>query len=93
MKSDMTNSILTFILGVLAVLGVIFALRTMFLTRDFRTMQQQAVQCQTILMRVQALANETAAYNQKTPSPELLRILQSAQAGAQSKAKPAATTK
>lgn len=86
MKSDMTNTILTFFLGVLAVLGVVFALQTMFLTRDLRNLQTQATQCQNALMRVQALANETATYNQKTPSPELLRILQGAQASAQAKA-------
>ena len=86
MKPDMTNTILTFFLGVLAVLGVVFALQTMFLTRDLRNLQAQATQCQNALMRVQSLANETATYNQKTPSPELLRILQSAQATAQAKA-------
>ena len=86
MKPDMTNTILTFFLGVLAVLGVVVALQTMFLTRDLRNLQAQATQCQNALMRVQSLANETATYNQKTPSPELLRILQSAQATAQAKA-------
>jgi hypothetical protein len=80
MKSDMTNTILTFVLGFLAVLGVIFALQTMFLTREFRSLQIQAMQGQNGLVRVQALANDALAYNQKTPSPELTRILQAVQA-------------
>jgi Tfp pilus assembly protein PilV len=79
MKCDTTNTILTFVLGFLAVLGVIFAVQTMFLTREFRSLQQQALQGQNGLMRVQALLNDTIAYNQKTPSPELTRILQAAQ--------------
>lgn len=86
MKSDMTNTVLTFVLGVLAVLGVVFALQTMFLTRDLRNLQAEATQCQNALVRVQSLANESATYNQKTPSPELLRILQGAQATAQAEA-------
>jgi hypothetical protein len=80
MKCDTTNTILTFVLGFLAVLGVIFAVQTMFLTREFRSLQIQAMQGQNGLMRVQALANDALAYNQKTPSPELARILQIAQA-------------
>ncbi len=74
------SAILTFALGFLAVLGVIFAVQTMFLTREFRSLQIQAMQGQNGLMRVQALANDALAYNQKTPSPELARILQIAQA-------------
>jgi hypothetical protein len=80
MKSDMTNTILNFVLAFLVILGVIFALQTIFRTREFRSLTTQATVANTALMRVQALANETAAFNQKHPSPELTRILQAAQA-------------
>lgn len=76
MKCDTTNTILTFVLGFLAVLGVIFALQTIFLTRQFRSLQIQAMQSQNGLMRIQALVNDTEAYSQKSPTPELTRILQ-----------------
>ena len=79
MKCDTTNAILTFVLGVLAVAGVIFALQTIFLTREFRSLTMRAAMANTSLVQVQSLANDVAAYNQKTPSPELAKILQSAQ--------------
>jgi hypothetical protein len=79
MKCDTTNSILTFVLGVLAVAGVIFALQTIFLTREFRSLTFQATVDNTYLVQAQSLANDVAAYNQKTPSPELTKLLQAAQ--------------
>ena len=75
MKCDTTNTILTFVLGALVLLGVIFALQTIFRTREFRTLQVQANIDNANLMRLQALASDTAAYNQRYPSPELTRIL------------------
>jgi ABC-type transporter Mla subunit MlaD len=75
MKCEMTNTILTFVLGVLAVAGVIFALQTIFLTREFRQLTVQATVANNSLMQVQALANDVAAYNQKSPSPELTKLL------------------
>jgi hypothetical protein len=80
MKCDTTNSILTFVLGVLAVAGVIFALQTIFLTREFRSLTFQATVDNNYLVQAQSLANDVAAYNQKNPSPELTRLLQAAQA-------------
>jgi hypothetical protein len=80
MKCETTNTVLTYILGVLALLGVIFALQTIFRTREYRSMTVQAAQANNALMRVQSLANDVQAYNQKNPSQELARILQSAQA-------------
>ena len=80
MKCDSTNCILTFVLGVLAVAGVIFALQTIFLTREFRSLTVQAAMANSSLMQVQSLANDVATYNQKAASPELTKILQSAQA-------------
>ena len=80
MKCETTNAILTFILGVLAVAGVIFALQTIFLTREFRSLTVQATVANSSLLQAQSLANDVAAYNQKNPSPELTKILQSVQA-------------
>jgi hypothetical protein len=80
MKCETTNTVLTYILGVLALLGVIFALQTIFRTREYRSMTVQAAQANNAIMRVQSLANDVQAYNQKNPSQELARILQSAQA-------------
>ena len=34
MKCETTNAVLTFVLGALVVLGVVFAVQTIFLTRD-----------------------------------------------------------
>jgi hypothetical protein len=76
----MTNAVLTFALGVLAVAGVFFALRTIIITHELRSLTFQATACNSYLMQAQTLANDVAAYNQKTPSPELTRLLQAAQA-------------
>jgi len=79
MKSDITNKVLTFGLALLAVAGVIFALQTIFLTREFRALTVQATVANNSLMQVQALAADVAAYNQKSPSPELTKLLTTAQ--------------
>jgi hypothetical protein len=79
MKCETTNGILTFVLGVLLVLGVIFALQTINHTREFRALTSQAAQDQNFVLQAQALATDVAAYNQKTPSPELTKLLQSIQ--------------
>lgn len=80
MKCDTTNAILTFVLGVLAVAGVIFALQTIFLTREFRQLSVQATFANNSILQAQALAADVAAFNQKNPSLELTRILQAVQA-------------
>jgi hypothetical protein len=66
-------------LGVLAIAGVIFAIQTFNLTREFRALTMQASVANNSLLQVQALAADVAAYNQKTPSPELTRLLNAAQ--------------
>jgi len=80
MKCDTTNAILTFVLGVLAVAGVIFALQTIFLTREFRQLSVQATFANNSILQAQQLAADVAAFNQKNPSPELTKILQAVQA-------------
>ena len=79
MKSETLNGVLTFVLGVLVVLGVVFALRVFFVTRDSRTLQGQALMANSRLMQARELVADVAAYNQKAQSPELTRILQSLQ--------------
>lgn len=80
MKCNTTNAILTFALGVLVVAGVVFALQTVFLTKQFRTLSNQATFANNSLLQAQALATDVAAYNQKNPSPELTKVLQAVQA-------------
>jgi hypothetical protein len=72
------NSVLTFVLGAFVVLGVILALQTINRTREIRSLQIQAANINANYMRLQALASDVNAYNQKTPSAELTRILQAA---------------
>jgi len=48
MKCETTNSILTFVLGVVILLNVLFALRTINYTREFRSLQIQAAQDQAV---------------------------------------------
>jgi hypothetical protein len=79
MKSDSLNGVLTFVLGVLVVLGVYFALRVVFVSHDSRMLLNQMAFAGGQLKQASTLAADTAAYNQKYPSPELTRILQSLQ--------------
>jgi hypothetical protein len=80
MKNDNITTALNLVLAVLAILGVVFALQTIFRTRELRTLQFQATQANAYSMAVQALANDTLAYSQKNPNSDILRILQPAQA-------------
>jgi hypothetical protein len=80
MKCETTDAILKFVLVALVVLAVIFALQTIFRTRELRSLTQQATMAQNNLMRTQSLYNDTLAYSQKNPSPDLTRILQAVQA-------------
>ena len=79
MKSETLNGVLTFVLGVLVVFGVYFALRVTFVMHDTRMLQSQAVFANTRIIEAKALIADTQAYNQKNPSVELQRILQSLQ--------------
>ena len=79
MKSDTTTTLLNFILAVLVILGVVFALLSITRTREFRQLTTNATIANTALMRAQGLANDAAAFNVSAKSPELTRILQSVQ--------------
>jgi hypothetical protein len=80
MKSELTSLILTFVLGVFAMAGVLFALQTIFLTREFRSLSVQATVANSSLMQAQSLAADVGAYNAKFPSPELTKLLAGVQA-------------
>jgi hypothetical protein len=80
MKNDNITTALNLVLAVLAILGVIFALQTIFRTRTLRTLQIQATQANAYRMAVESILNDTVAYSQKNPNPEILRILQQVQA-------------
>jgi hypothetical protein len=80
MKSELTSLILTFVLGVFAIAGVLFALQTIFLTREFRSLSVQATVANSSLMQAQSLAADVGAYNAKFPSPELAKLLAGVQA-------------
>jgi len=84
MKSDTTTTVLTFVLGVLILLDVIFAWQSVMYTRQFRLLQFQALQDQATMTQLQQraqqldpLIKDVVAFNQKNPNPELTRILQS----------------
>ena len=79
MKSDLTHSILTFVLGVIAIAGVIFALQTIFRQQEFRSLTVQATIANNSLLQAQQLARDVEVYNQKSPSPELTKLLQAVQ--------------
>jgi hypothetical protein len=75
MKSDLANWLLTLVLAVLAVVCVILSLQTIFLTREFRSLSLQASIANNSLLQVRSLANDAGLYNQKSPNPELTKIL------------------
>ena len=75
MKNDNLTTALNLVLAVLAILGVIFALQTIFRTRTLRTLQIQATQANAYTMAVESLAQDAVAYSQKNPNPEIQRIL------------------
>jgi hypothetical protein len=80
MKNDNITTALNLVLAVLAILGVIFALQTIFRTRELRSLQMQATQANGYRMGVEALANDAIAYSKQNPNSEILHIVQPTQA-------------
>jgi hypothetical protein len=79
MKNDTTTTVLNFVLAVMVILGVTFALMAMSKTRELRQLTLNATIANNTIMRAASLANDTAAYNVQAKSPELARILASIQ--------------
>jgi hypothetical protein len=83
MKNDSTSTFLNFVLAALIILGVVFALLSIWRTRDLRRIDPQVrtelQQAQPVLLRVQGLMQETITYNNTAKDRELAEIIQSAQ--------------
>jgi|HubBroStandDraft_2_1064218.scaffolds.fasta_scaffold63278_3 hypothetical protein len=80
MKCETTNTVLKFALAALVTLAVVFALQTIFRTRELRSLIQQENMDKNNVMLMQSVYNDTLAYTQKNPSPDLTHILQAVQA-------------
>jgi hypothetical protein len=80
MKNDTTTTILNFVLAAFVGMSMVLAIFANHYTNQLPTLTVQAQQAGNSLMRLQALGNDVATYNATTKSPELTRILQSAQA-------------
>lgn len=74
MKCEVFNTVLTFLLGVTALFGVIFALQTIFHTRELRSLNSQVVTCQFNVNRLNLTLAAADQYG-KT-HPDLQRIIQ-----------------
>jgi multisubunit Na+/H+ antiporter MnhB subunit len=79
MKSDTTTTVLNFVLAVLVILGVVFALLAMTRTRHFRALSPYAIQANSKIMMCRSLVNDVEAYNKQAKSPEITKMLQSLQ--------------
>jgi hypothetical protein len=79
MKSDLTTTLLNFVLAVLVILGVVFALLAITRQREFRQLTTNATLANAALLRAQGLANDATTYNATAKNPEMNRILQSIQ--------------
>jgi hypothetical protein len=79
MKNYSTTSLLNFVLALLVILGVIFAMLTMTRTRDLRTINPYAMQAQQKAIMMQTMVNDVSTYNTQVKNPELTRILQTLQ--------------
>ena len=79
MQSNTINTVLNFVLATLVLLGVVFALLTIVRVREYRTLSLQANFANNAMMRLQALANDTVAYNQTKQDPNITKLLQAIQ--------------
>ena len=77
MKCGIANVILTFALGALAVSGVMLVVQTIRQTGELQTMAPQITVENGYLAQAQMFLGEVAAYNQKYPSLEITKLLQS----------------
>jgi hypothetical protein len=81
MKNDSTTTFLNFVLAALVILGVLFALMSIWRTHELRhidpNVRIEAQRVQNDFLRVQALLSDTITYNNTAKSPEITQILQS----------------
>ena len=76
MKNDLTTTFLNFVLAMLVFLTVGFGMLTILREPKLAKNAELVRQVQTRMTLIQALANETAAYNVTARSTELAGILQ-----------------
>jgi len=74
MKCDTTNKFLTLVLAVLVLASVLFALQSIFRSRELRNLQSQTIACQSNLNRLNMLMNEAVVYGKV--HPDIDRVLQ-----------------
>lgn len=79
MKNDLLTTFLNFALAVLVFASVGFALLAILREPKVPIYTAAAMQDKNTMMRVNAVLNDTLAYNAVARSPELTRILQSVQ--------------
>ena len=83
MKNDTTTTILNFVLAGLVILGVLFALLSIWRTRDLRHMQAvlqtQMQRSQVTSVRAQQLLADVIKFNESARNPQLAQIIKSAQ--------------
>jgi Flp pilus assembly protein TadB len=78
MKNDITTTFLNFVLAVLVVLCVVFAILYLQRTQKARQLQSRLQMVQINIGNAEALARDAALYNQTARNPELSQILQRA---------------
>jgi hypothetical protein len=76
MKNDITTTFLNFVLAVLVILGVLFALLAMKRMHDFRAVTPFAMQANSKAMMMKSLVGDVTAYNAQVKNPEVARMLQ-----------------
>jgi hypothetical protein len=79
MKNDSLTTFLNFALAVLVLASVGFALFAILREPKVPTWTAAAMQDKNTELRLEAVLNDTLAYNANVHSPELTRILQSVQ--------------
>lgn len=83
MKNDTVTTFLNFVLAALVILGVTFALMSIWRTRDLRHMQAvlqaQMQRSNVTSVRAQQLLADTIEFNKTAKNPELAQIIKSAQ--------------
>jgi hypothetical protein len=79
MKSDLTTTVLNFVLAALVILGVVFAILAMQRTSQLRGVTPVAMQVNSRMMMVQSLLADVNNYNAQAKSPEITRLQQTLQ--------------
>jgi hypothetical protein len=79
MKSDGTTTLLNFVLWMLVILGVVFAIWGITRQRELRQLTTNATIANARLLQAQSLANDATVFNASAKNPDLTRILQSVQ--------------